>query len=204
MSKNLQNGCEISLTRNIVLVDIFLSAGSGLDLIKDIHYRWPKLPIVAMSMYSQDVYAGRVLSAGGVGYVEKGDSCERIVEGLRLALRGEFCFAPEIVERLKLEAMGAAQPKIGVEKLTDRELEIFELYGLGLTMEQIAERLFIGRKTVETHRERIRKKLGFRNNSEIIRLSASRKHPAKPPRDEPLTPEPATRGPEFPADVGEA
>lgn len=159
---------------DVVLVDLFLRKGSGLDLIKDIHYRSPKLPTVAMSMQDPEVFAERVLAAGGVGYIEKSTPCARIVQCLHEALRGEFCFEKGILEKLTRQALGMPKPDSALEKLSDRELEVFELYGQGLTMAQIAERLLVGRKTVETHRERIRRKLGVTNNTELIRLAASR------------------------------
>lgn len=155
----------------LVVSDLMFPLGSGLDLIKDIRTRWPHIPVVAISVHRANLYAERVLAAGGIGYLEKGSTCQQIVDAVRRALRGEMCFDESTAARLALKGLGLPADVQGISQLSDRELAVFELYGQGLKAVQIAERLFLGRKTVDSHRERIREKLGLSSNSELIRMA---------------------------------
>lgn len=159
---------------DLMIVELFLKTGSGLDLVKDVHYRRPKFPIIVFTGQSEDMYAERVLSAGAIGYVEKTGNADKIIDAVEHAFKGEFYFSERILERLRRRAAGLQNPSTSIlDALSDRELEIFILYGSGLSMTQIADKLFLGRKTVETHRERIRRKLELSTNTDVVRLAAS-------------------------------
>ena len=155
---------------HLVVIEISL-AGGGLELIKELAGRERAPVVLALSRHDEKLFAGRALDAGAAGYLEKAASPETILGAIRKTLDGEIYLSPEMTQRL-LQAAADGEPAeaatvVGV--LTDRELEVFGLLGRGLTTREVADRLGRSVKTIETHRERIKAKLGVDHHNELIR-----------------------------------
>ena len=171
------------LKPDLVLVDMALPDKDGLELIKDIHALHPGLPMLAMSMQDESLYAARVLRAGGRGYVMKADGPERLASAIRTVLSGQVALSPSMSAKM-LESMVGPSGKIsgGPEaKLTDRELEVMRLFGEGWSTEEVASRLHLSPKTVDVHRAHIKEKLDLKSTPEFLRFAikwaAQQKHP---------------------------
>jgi DNA-binding NarL/FixJ family response regulator len=161
---------------DLVIVDLTLKNSDGLELIKDIHARWPKLLILVLSMHDESVYAERAIRAGARGYVNKQEPTARIVAAIRRVLEGGIYLHEKIASNLLMRMTGEQGPGHPAELLADRELQVFHLTGQGLTTRQIADRLHIGLKSVETYRARIREKLNFKNGAELLQSAISWSH----------------------------
>lgn len=160
---------------HVVTIDISLKSGSGLDLIRRITEAAPSIRIVACSLYDETLYAERALQAGALGYVNKHEATRTIVKAIRQVLDGKIYLSDRMSERLAQRLMGGRGKKVDrpvVETLSDRELEIFQLIGNGLTTPEIARKLHLGVKTVETHRRRIKEKLNLENTAQLARDAA--------------------------------
>jgi DNA-binding NarL/FixJ family response regulator len=159
---------------NLVIVDISLKNGSGIDLVKRLKSKDPSLLILVWSMHPESLYAERALRAGARGYVHKSKSAHQIMEAVQTVLDGRTYLSPEMSEKLLGRVIGGGPKGIeasGVETLTDRELETFEFLGRGLTTQQIAAKMHLSHKTIETYRARIKEKLGLANGIELIQHS---------------------------------
>lgn len=166
-----------SLQPDLVILDISLKAGTGLDVIKKFQPAQQAkgsngsfgVRILVHSMYDDSLYAERVLQAGAMGYVNKQEAPELLVAAARRVLSGKIYVSPQIAERLLERAIGHRSKPVAdsVESLSDRELQVFRLIGEAVASGRIAERLFISVHTVETHRENIKKKLGLKSGPEL-------------------------------------
>lgn len=152
-----------------VIVDLSLKNSSGIDLIKAIKTRYPGLPSLVYSMHDESVFAERVLKAGARGYVMKDQPPEVLLSAIRKVLTGNLYFSDVVTTRLlgKFTISGGGETGDTVQCLTDRELEVFQLIGQGLKGRQIAGKLNISIKTVEAHREHIRRKLDLSNSTDL-------------------------------------
>lgn len=152
------------------VIDISLKNGNGLDLIKRIKDRNDGVAILVWSMHSERLYAERALRAGALGYINKDQATDQIVEAIRRVLDGKVWLSEAMAEQLLHRAVGAgphaATPAL-VNSLADRELEVFLLIGQGVKTADIAERLHLSIKTVETYRDRIRQKLTLSDGTEL-------------------------------------
>jgi DNA-binding NarL/FixJ family response regulator len=154
---------------DLAIVDVSLKTGNGIDLVKRLKAITPTLIVLVWSMHAESLYAERALRAGARGYVNKGQDTDEIVGAIYTVLDGRTYVSAELSERLIERALGTVKPsEQWVETLTDRELEVFELLGQGLTTQQIADRMRVSRKTVETFRARIKEKLGLTNAHELL------------------------------------
>lgn len=158
---------------DLVLVDISLKGGHGIEVIKQVKARYPAVKMLVVSGYQESLYAERALRAGALGYLNKQESNEKILEAIRTVLAGERFVSAAITQRLVNQALGADddETKSPVERLTDRELEVFRLIGEGLTSSAIASQLFLSTHTIDTHRENIKRKLGVANAGELTRAA---------------------------------
>jgi DNA-binding NarL/FixJ family response regulator len=161
-----------TVTPDIVIVDISLEDRNGLELIKDITARNSQLPCLVLSMYDESMYALRVLRAGGRGYIMKQERPKVVVNAIRQVLAGHVYLSEPFSSRLLDEfvARSATSPPVP-NGLTDRELEVLTLLGRGYGTREIAEKLLLSIKTVEAHRERIKKKMGLKNGVELMRFA---------------------------------
>jgi DNA-binding NarL/FixJ family response regulator len=164
------------LLPDLVLVDMALPDKDGLELIKDIQALHPGLPVLAMSMQDESLYAARVLRAGGRGYVMKGDAPEQLATAIRTVLSGQVALSPRMSAKLLESMVGeSGQTGEGPEaKLTDRELEVLRLFGGGWSTEEIAARLHLSPKTVDVHRAHMKEKLGLKTTPEFQRFAIRR------------------------------
>src|SRR5262245_22196942 len=155
---------------DLVLTDFSLPDKNGLELIKDIRAVRPDLPILVISMHEESLYAERVLRAGARGYISKEEGGERLMRAIRHVLGGAIYVSDKMsAQILEIFSGGASRKQHSlVENLTDREFEIFELFGEGLSTQQIAHRLCVSIKTVSAHRANMKEKLQLRTTNELI------------------------------------
>lgn len=155
---------------DLAIVDLALRDSSGLDLIKDLQVRLPDLPVLVLSMREEGFYAERVLRAGARGYVAKEEGPKQLLEGVRRVLQGQVYVSDRIASKVMSKIVsGADQTESPIGMLSDRELEVFELIGQGLPTREIAKRLHISSKTVDSHREHIKRKLGLDSGTDLLK-----------------------------------
>ncbi len=158
------------LKPSLALVDLSLGDGHGLELIKQARAEGITTRLLVVSMMDESLYADRVLRAGAEGYLRKEEATENIVTAIREVLIGKVYLSATATARvLNQVATKDGVEKTPIETLSDRELEVFELLGSGLSSRDIAERLELSVKTVETYREKIKAKLSLKNGTELTR-----------------------------------
>jgi DNA-binding NarL/FixJ family response regulator len=158
---------------DVVIIDLTLPDGSGLELIKEFKSKWPAMKLLVLSMHDESLFAERVLRAGAVGYVSKHEASRTIVQAVRTILAGKLYLSPNMTELVVQRAFvsGVDVSRSPVERLTEREREVFELIGQGLSSRQIAVKLSVSPKTVETHREHIKEKLELTTGAELAKYA---------------------------------
>ncbi len=160
------------LEPDLVLADINLPGRNGLELIRDLRALRPGLPVLALSMHDETLFAERVLRAGGRGYVSKQASGQVLIAAIRRVLSGQIYLSDDVSTRLLDGLSGKAQRSKSlspVELLTDRELEVFTLIGKAKETKEISQRLGMSAKTVEAHRASIKRKLKLKTGPELTR-----------------------------------
>ncbi|HSN55653.1 MAG TPA: response regulator transcription factor [Candidatus Sulfomarinibacteraceae bacterium] len=156
---------------DLVIIDLTLKDGSGLALVEAIRDRDPSVATLIWSMHDESLFAERALRTGAMGYVSKAASADELVAAVRDVLGGRVAVSPAVAQRL-LQTVGRGGAKTmsgGVLSLSNRELAVFELIGNGLTTRQIAERLQLSVKTIDSHRENIKAKLGLDSAIDLVR-----------------------------------
>lgn len=156
---------------DLVIADISLDGKNGLELVKSIRRCDTDLPILVLSMHDENLYAERALRAGANGYVMKQEASERVLDAARAVLNGDIYVSAKMASRIVRDVM--AQPArgggdAGFDRLSDRELEVFEWLGRGLSSAQIAGRLQLSAKTIETYRSHIKRKLHLVSSGELV------------------------------------
>jgi DNA-binding NarL/FixJ family response regulator len=162
-----------TLRPGMAIVDLGLGNADGLDLVKALAARHPQLPVLVCSMHQEATHAERALRAGAKGYVMKEESDGTVLAAIRRVLSGQIHVSEQVASRmlLKLVNPGAAHAAPTVDRLSDREYEVFGLIGRGVGPSEIARRLGVSVKTVETHREHIKQKLKLPNGRELLRAA---------------------------------
>jgi DNA-binding NarL/FixJ family response regulator len=162
-----------TLKPDLVLADISLPGKNGLELIKDFQTIQPGLPVLVISMHDESLYAERVLRAGGRGYIMKQEGGKKLMQAIRQVLDGKIYvsekMSADILEIFSGRRAGAESSPL--EKLTDREFEIFQLIGQGQRTRDIAEKLHLSVKTVDAHRANIKTKLKLNSATELVRYA---------------------------------
>lgn len=160
---------------DVVVVDISLKEGDGMDLVKDIHARHAGLPVLVLSMHDESVYAERMLNAGANGYIMKHAASDQFIEALQRVLAGEQYVSAAVRARLAgRKARDGKQPDASpVDGLSNRELQILQMIGRGQSSRQVAETLHLSIKTVEAHRQRMKGKLELKNNAQLVQFAAN-------------------------------
>ena len=155
----------------LMIADISLSDGSGLELIKDVKSQFPQIKILAVSMHDETLYAERCVRAGAQGFINKQQAPEQLIKAIQQVLKGKIYLSTEITERMISRTLGTleVETQSPIEQLSDRELEVFEQIGRGETTRQIAGQLNLSTKTIETYRENIKHKLNLSNANELTR-----------------------------------
>ena len=163
---------------DVAVIDISLGDAHGLDLVQNLRAQYPALEVIVFSMYDEEVYAERALRAGARGYVMKSEPTQSVAEAIRAAAVGEIYLNRRTASRLLQKMAGGSGPggrsgeaEPGLEELTDREMAVFQMLGQGKPTEEIAERLNLSRKTVETYRRRAKEKLGFETVTELLQFA---------------------------------
>lgn len=164
----------VAATRpDLAIVDITLKDSYGIELIKQLKELYPDLPTLVLSMHDESMYGERALRAGARGYLTKQEATRKVVDAMRRILRGEIFVSDNLASSLVRKVAGGNDKAGGTltDMLTDRELEVFQLLGDGLTVREVATRLSVSAKTVEAHREHIKQKLNFKSSSELLRFA---------------------------------
>jgi DNA-binding NarL/FixJ family response regulator len=158
------------LKPDLVILDLRLKGSDGLDLIKSLKAQLPALRILVLSQYESRLYVERALRAGALGYVVKEQAADQILQAIHAVLAGDVYLTRAMSALLlhKFVGAGDAAAPAGLEQLTDRELHVLQLLGAGLSTREIAVEIHLSFKTVETHRENIKHKLGLANAAELI------------------------------------
>jgi DNA-binding NarL/FixJ family response regulator len=161
-----------TLKPDVALVDIMLRSTNGLELIKDLQLRIPRTAVLVLSMHDESLYAERVLRAGGRGYIMKQEGGKKIIEGIRQVANGR-AFVSEIIAARILDSFSGhkRESKSPIDQLTDREFEVFQLIGQGLSTKEMAEKLCVSVKTIEVHRVKIKEKLHTPTAPDLIRFA---------------------------------
>jgi len=157
-------------TWDIALLDVTLPGKSGLDLLKELKDGWPRLPVLVLSVHSEDQFALRALKAGAEGYMTKESVPEELVEATRRILAGGRYVSPTLAEKLA-SGVRKDSTKTPHETLSDREHEVMCYIASGKTVTEIARELSLSVKTISTYRTRILEKLDLRNSAEITRYA---------------------------------
>ena len=156
---------------DLIVADISLQGKSGLEFIKDVRTVLPAIPVLVLSMHDESIYAERSLRAGARGYIMKHEGGAKLLAAIRSILSGKIHVSDQMSGRI-LENYSALSVHIGVAGLSDREFEVFELLGNGLSTQKIAKRLSLSSKTVDSHRANIKAKLRLTKMSELVAFAA--------------------------------
>lgn len=155
---------------DLILMDISIRGSNGIELTKTIRKRYPHLPVLMLSMHDEMLYAERALKAGARGYLMKQEAPEVVLKAIRWVLRGEVYVSSAVSSRVVADlADGSRQHgnRTGIERLSDRELEVFDLIGRGLSTKDMAEKLCVSPKTIEAHRSHIKQKLDVPKSAQL-------------------------------------
>ena len=146
---------------DLAVIDVSLKTGSGIDLVRKVKERFPRVKLLVWSMYEESLYGERALRAGSMGYINKQNATDMIIDAIRAITAGELFISEELsAKMLHRVIVGKESAAISpIESLSDRELETFRLIGQGMTTRKIAEAMVLSPKTIETYRARIKEKL---------------------------------------------
>ena len=154
---------------DVVVLDISLPDRSGLDILKELQSERPKLPVLVLSMYSEDQFAVRVLKAGARGYLTKDSAPDELVKAIRKVVGGGTYVSGFLAEKLAMEiGIGTDSSKLPHETLSDREFQVLRLIAAGKSVKEIAAELYLSVKTVSTYRARLLQKMNLETNAELI------------------------------------
>jgi len=163
------------LQPDAVIVDISLAQGDGLELVKDTRAHYPKLPLLVLSMHDEMIYAERMLSAGANGYIMKQAASTQFLVGLRRVLEGGIYVSETVGSSMieKFAAGSAYAPSNPVDTLSNRELQVLHMIGRGLSTGQTAAALNLSVKTIESHRQRIKRKLSLTTSAQLMQYAVN-------------------------------
>lgn len=159
-----------AVSPHLVLIDLSLQGGHGIELIEQIKALGGEARMLVVSMHDEALFAERVLRAGAMGYINKQEPAEKLLEAMRQVLGGQIYLSHAMAARL-LHSVVGGQPleQDPIQGLSNRELEVFEMIGEGMATKEIARRLDLSSKTIESHREKIKAKLNVSNSAELSR-----------------------------------
>jgi DNA-binding NarL/FixJ family response regulator len=164
-----------ALSPDVVIVDISLAQGDGLELVRDVHAQRPDLPMLVLSMHDELIYAERLLAAGASGYIMKHAASDQLLIALRQVLSGDVYLSESLAANLGRSgaegASGAAGTGDPIDRLSNRELQVLSLIGRGLSSREAAESLGLSVKTVETHRQSLKRKLNLATNAQLLQYA---------------------------------
>ena len=158
---------------DLIIADITLKTSDGIDLVKYVKRYHKQIPVLVLSMHDEYLYAQRALSAGARGYIMKQEAMESVVTAIHHVLDGKIYLNDKVKEHIlsNMSDTPATRDKSPIDRLTDRELQVFKMIGRGFSSREIAERLFLSIKTIGTYRERIKEKLNLKHANELVRCA---------------------------------
>ena len=156
---------------DLIIADITLENSDGIDLTKEVSRRYKSIPVLILSMHDQFLYAERALHAGARGYIMKQEAMEKVVTAIRQVLAGKVYLNEQVKDQIlfNLADRPAGNGRSPLNRLTDRELEVFRMIGKGFSTREIASKLHLSIKTIGTYRERIKEKLNLKHANELVR-----------------------------------
>ncbi len=155
---------------DVAVVDISLDDDNGIELVEQIRALYPEVKMLVSSMHDEKTFAGRAMRAGALGYINKRESIRKVVDAVRQVLRGEIYLSPQMAKTLlHRAAVGEPLDHDPIDTLSNRELEVFEMIGQGLNTQQIARKLRLSPRTIESHRKNIKTKLNLPNSAQLSR-----------------------------------
>jgi DNA-binding NarL/FixJ family response regulator len=157
---------------DLVIIDLTLKNSNGLELIRELHDRYPRLLMLVLSMHDDALHAERAIRAGACGYITKQEATRKIMLAIRRVLEGGVYLNEALYAQFTSQMVGNRNRRWGgIDRLTERELRVLELIGQGYTMRQIADAMQLSAKTVETYRGRIKEKLALDDAGEVLRCA---------------------------------
>jgi DNA-binding NarL/FixJ family response regulator len=158
---------------DLVLIDVSLKDSDGIELVKELKAQMPSVLILMLSMHDEVLYSERALRAGARGYIMKQEAPPKLLEAIRKVLSGQVYVSEKMSATLLQRMVGGKKPggELPMDRLTDRELEVFRMIGAGESVKEIADHLCLSVKTVEAHREHIKEKLNFKSSAELLRFA---------------------------------
>ncbi len=168
------------LNPDVVIVDLLLQDGDGMELVRDVSAHHPELPMLVLSMHDEAIYAQRLIAEGAAGYIMKQEASDQLLNALRTVLRGQRYVSERLAETLRGRTSNAtdrvsdasdAAPRDPVERLSNRELQVLNLVGRGVSSREIASDLGLSVKTIESHRQSIKRKLTLDTNSQLLQFA---------------------------------
>ncbi len=160
---------------DLIIVDISLGDGSGIELIKDVKVQYPDIKLLVLSIHDEFLYAERVLRAGALGYIKKTEACDHIITAISKVLSGGIYLNEKVKEKLlhKLLTKNTQTESSVIDQLSDRELEIFQFLSEGNKTKEIAKKLNLSINTINIHYLHIKKKLSLKDLNELIQYAAN-------------------------------
>jgi len=164
-AKRLVEQCKPDL----MILDLRLKGGDALDFIKTLRVEHPEVKVLVLSQYDELIFAERALRAGASGYIMKENATDEVLRAVRKVLAGELYFSDRVASALVQRTLREKpdNSRAGVERLSDREMQVFQLLGASYSPREIAEQFHLSRKTIETHCEKIKHKLSLHNAAEL-------------------------------------
>jgi DNA-binding NarL/FixJ family response regulator len=159
------------LKPDLAVVDITLKTTSGIELLKNVRALLPDLPVLIMSMHDESLYAERALRAGAKGYIMKHEASERILVAIRSVLSGDLYLSEKMKEKMLHRLVRSRKDEVvfTIDTLSDREMEVFQLIGNGFGTRQIADKLNLSVKTIDSYREHLKLKLRLEKGADLVR-----------------------------------
>jgi DNA-binding NarL/FixJ family response regulator len=174
-AEDAQKAMELidAVTPDMVIVDISLPGVDGVELLKMMKHRHPELPALVVSMHDEGLFAERVLRAGARGYIMKQEAVDKVLIGIRRVLAGEIFVSNRVTTKIveKLMDGGQGKPTSPLDLLSDREFTVFQLIGQGFGTRQIADKLHLSVKTVESYRSHIKEKLRLESGTDLLKYA---------------------------------
>jgi DNA-binding NarL/FixJ family response regulator len=164
------------LNPDVIIVDISLGQGDGLELVRDVHAQHPTLPVLVLSMHDELIYAERLLAAGASGYIMKHAASEQLLVALRQVLDGGTYLSDAVAGLLDQARAGGISARLGsdpIDRLSNRELQVLNLIGRGQSSREAADALGLSVKTVETHRQSLKRKLNLATNAQLVQYAVN-------------------------------
>jgi DNA-binding NarL/FixJ family response regulator len=161
------------LKPDVAIVDITLRTANGIELTKNLKAHTPELLILIVSMHDEELFAERALRAGAKGYIMKHEASDRVTNALRTLLKGDIYVSERVQSRMlsRMVKQRTGELVSPVESLSDREMEVFQLLGNGYATRQIAERLNLSVKTIDSYREHLKLKLNLESGADLVRYA---------------------------------